>query len=64
MRQTGFQETDVVGMMKSISKKAQVLSESDNLYSKICESFEITLAGRKGPVLLDLPMNIQKMNII
>ena len=60
VRQTGFQETDVVGMMKSISKKALVLSETDNLYSKICESFEITLEGRKGPVLLDVPMNIQK----
>ena len=50
-------------MMKSISKGAHVLIETDNLYAKTCEAFELALAGRKGPVLLDVPMNIQKMNI-
>ena len=60
LRQTGFQETDVVGIMKSISKKASVLTETDNLYTKVCESFELTLSDRKGPVVIDLPMDVQK----
>ena len=60
VRQTGFQETDVVGIMRSISKEASILKETDNLYQKVWQSFQLTLSGRKGPVLIDMPMNIQK----
>jgi len=60
LRQTGFQETDVIGIMKSISKKASVLTKTDNLYTKVCESFELTLSDRKGPVVIDMPMDVQR----
>ena len=59
VRQTGFQETDVVGMMRSISKEASILKETDNLYQKF-GNLSAHFIRQKRPGLIDMPMNIQK----
>ena len=64
IRQMGFQETDIVSIVKPITKYAGMVNSIDDLESELKKSVFIALTGRKGPVLLDLPMNIQRSEII
>jgi len=63
VRQKGFQETDIVRIVESITKYAiQITSENDIKY-ELEKAYHICLEGRPGPVLLDIPMNIQRQEI-
>lgn len=63
LRQQGFQELDIVTVVHSITKYAVQVSESAQLLPELHRAISIALAGRKGPVLLDIPNNIQRMDI-
>jgi acetolactate synthase I/II/III large subunit len=63
IRQLGFQETDIVSIVKPISKMATIISNPDEVVEKLSESFQIAKSGRPGPVLLDIPLNIQRAQI-
>ena len=60
IRQLGFQETDIVSMAKPICKKAYQLEKGRDIVKILEEAFEIALSGRMGPVLIDIPMNVQR----
>jgi len=59
-RQTGFQETNTVGIFESVTKSAKILSKEMDLYSEIVEAYFTTIDKRFGPVLLDIPMDVQR----
>jgi acetolactate synthase-1/2/3 large subunit len=63
VRQIGFQETDIVSMVKPIIKFAYQLKNSNEIKYILEKAFYIANEGRPGPVLLDIPMNLQKENI-
>lgn len=63
VRQAGFQETDIVDMVRPITKWAHQVKDPEDLVAALPKALEIALAGRMGPVLLDIPMNIQKSHI-
>ncbi|MBL7703553.1 MAG: thiamine pyrophosphate-binding protein [Ferruginibacter sp.] len=63
IRQLGFQETDIVSMATPVTKKAYLVTNVNDLPEILEESFKIAVSGRPGPVLIDIPMNIQRMNI-
>lgn len=60
LRQQGFQETDVVGMVKPITKYAVHVKNVQDLKYELQKAFYIANEGRKGPVVLDIPMNVQR----
>lgn len=60
IRQTGFQETDIVAMAKPITKYATIINDIKNLKYELEKAFFIAQNGYKGPVLLDIPMDIQR----
>ena len=60
IRQTGFQETDIVSMVKPVTKYAVRVDKAENLRYELEKAFFVAQDGRKGPVLLDLPMDIQR----
>ena len=60
IRQTGFQETDIVSMAKPITKYAVLIDNIENLRYELEKAFFIAQDGRKGPVLIDIPMDIQQ----
>ena len=62
-RQIGFQETDIVSIAKPITKKAVQLKNSDNILEVLDDLYKCSQSGRAGPVLLDLPMCMQR-NIV
>ena len=63
VRQKGFQETDIVAMAKPITKYAKYIEFAEDIVYELEKAYQISMEGRKGPVLLDIPMNIFRANI-
>jgi acetolactate synthase-1/2/3 large subunit len=62
-RQAGFQETDIVSMARPVTKAAWLVDQPERLPEMLREAFHIACAGRPGPVLLDIPMDVQRADI-
>lgn len=60
LRQQGFQQTDIINICKSITKKAKMITNPNDIPYILDELMQEMLNGRKGPVLLDIPMDIQR----
>lgn len=60
IRQLGFQETNIVDMLKPITKYVKMIDRYEDIPAELEKCFEIATTGRRGPVLLDIPMNIQR----
>jgi len=63
IRQQGFQETDVVSIVKPITKYAVMVDDVTKIKYELEKAFYLACSGRKGPVLLDIPMDIQRSEI-
>ena len=60
IRQLGFQETDIVSMVKPITKAAWLVNNPDDLPTILDQAFRLATSGRPGPVLIDIPMDVQR----
>lgn len=63
VRQQGFQEMDIVSMASSVTKYAKMIDKPEDVLPELEKAFSIAVSGRPGPVLLDIPMNIQRAEI-
>jgi len=63
IRQCGFQETNIVDMAKPVTKYAVMIKSVEDLRYELEKCLYLTQEGRKGPVLLDIPMNIQRADV-
>lgn len=63
VRQLGFQETDIVSVVKPLTKYAELVTDAENIRYHLEKAVYLARSGRPGPVLLDLPMNIQRAQI-
>lgn len=54
-----FQEVDICGLARSITKHAFFVRSAEELLQIIPAAFEIAASGRPGPVLIDIPKDIQ-----
>ena len=59
MRQIGFQDIDVVSIVKPITKYAVFIDNLKNLRYELEKAYFLTQEGRKGPVLISLPVDLQ-----
>ena len=55
-----FQETDVFGMTLPIVKHSYLVWDINDIPRVVKEAFHIAQSGRPGPVLIDVPKNIQQ----
>jgi len=55
----GFQEVDISGISIPITKNNYIVRDVNELASIIKEAFHIARTGRPGPVLIDLPKDVQ-----
>jgi acetolactate synthase I/II/III large subunit len=62
IRQLGFQETDIVSIVSPITKAAWRVNSPDELPEILEKAYIISCSGRPGPVLIDIPMDIQRGN--
>ena len=63
IRQLGFQETPIVEMVKPITKYAAQCLSVDEVKANLRTALCLCKNGRPGPVLLDIPTNIQKAEV-
>jgi acetolactate synthase-1/2/3 large subunit len=62
-RQNGFQELDICEVVKPITKRAWKVTTSVTVPQIMEEAWELATNGRPGPVLIDLPIDIQQQMI-
>lgn len=60
LRQFGFQETDIVSIVGPITKYAASIVDPDDVPHEFEKAVATAMSGRKGPVLIDFPHNVQK----
>ncbi len=58
-----FQEADITGACEPFVKHSYLVSKTEDLPRVFKEAFHIASTGRKGPVLIDIPMDIQSNEI-
>ena len=63
VRQIGFQETDTLEMYKPITKYAVLVTDPARIRYELEKACHIATCGRPGPVVIDVPDNIQREDI-
>ncbi|MBY6152910.1 acetolactate synthase 3 large subunit [Vannielia litorea] len=54
-----FQEADTVGITRPCTKMNWLVKDTDDLGQTIHEAFHVATSGRPGPVLIDIPKDVQ-----
>lgn len=55
-----FQEADIVGITRSCTKHNYLVKDINHLQKVLKEAFVVATTGRPGPVLVDIPKDIQQ----
>lgn len=63
VRQIGFQETDIVSMVKPVTKYAVMITHLQRVRYELEKALFLARSGRPGPVLLDIPDDLQRTDI-
>lgn len=63
IRQVGFQENDIVSMAEPITKFATMVRDPNKIKWALDKAVYEATHGRPGPVLIDLPLDVQKVDI-
>lgn len=58
-----FQCVDIAKIAESVTKKTYRITEPSKVPSTFCEAFRIAREGKPGPVVIDLPLDIQNADI-
>ncbi|PZX20293.1 acetolactate synthase large subunit [Breznakibacter xylanolyticus] len=59
MGTAAFQEVDVVGMSRTITKRSILVTDVNDLPQIIHDAFRLATEGRPGPVWIDIPKDVQ-----
>ncbi|TFH92993.1 thiamine pyrophosphate-binding protein [Vibrio ouci] len=63
IRQQGFQELDIVSIVKSITKYAVQIKSEKEIIPELQKAIDLAITGRPGPVLIDIPMDLQRAEV-
>lgn len=63
IRQQGFQELDIVSVAHTLTKYAVRVDKVCDLLPQLHKALSMALSGRLGPVLLDIPNDVQRAEI-
>lgn len=58
-RQGGFQDMDIVSMVRPITKYAALIDNPQTIRFHLEKAYSCAMSERKGPVLIDVPIDIQ-----
>ncbi len=61
---SAFQETDFFGMTLPIVKHSYLVTDINQLAQIVKEAFFLARSGRPGPVVVDIPKNVQQQRIV
>lgn len=63
IRTYGSQEADLVPIVQSITKYAVMITDPQNIAYELEKAIELAMTGRKGPVWIDIPFDVQNMRV-
>lgn len=63
VRQLGFQETDIVSMAAPVTKRVWRVASEREIPSVFDQAFMVAVSRRPGPVLIDIPMDVQRAQV-
>ena len=63
IRTYGSQEADIISIVAPVTKYAAMLTDACNIRKELDKAFYLANEGRKGPVWLDIPLDIQNARI-
>lgn len=63
IRQQGFQELDIVEVVSSLTKYSVRVDRPEELLPELHKALSVSQSGRQGPVLLDIPNDVQRSEI-
>lgn len=63
IRTYGSQEADIIEVVDSVTKYAIMLEDKDKIVYEIEKALYLAQEGRKGPVWIDVPLDVQNMRI-
>ncbi len=63
LRQLGDQEADVLAMVRGITKYAKLVTDPQSIRFHLEKALHLAMTGRKGPVWLDIPVDVQGSKI-
>lgn len=63
VRQQGFQEMDIISMVRGITKYCVYVESGENIRYELEKAWHYANEGRRGPVLLDIPLNVQQEEV-
>lgn len=59
-RQNGFQELNIIEAVKEITKYAVIFDSNTDVLAELKKAWGLAHSGRPGPVLLDIPIDVQQ----
>lgn len=60
VRQKGFQEMEVAELFRPITKYSAIVNNPEKIGYELEKAYRLAVSGRPGPVVLDIPMDIQR----
>ena len=63
IRTYGSQEADIVSIVRGITKYAVMLEDKKDVVSEVEKALFLATDGRRGPVWIDIPLDVQNMRI-
>lgn len=63
IRTYGSQETDIIELVKPITKYATMITDPESIAKELDKAIHMANSGRKGPVWIDIPIDIQNMRV-
>ena len=63
MGRDAFQETDIIGITQPITKHSYLIEDVEEIEEAVREAFYVAQEGRPGPVLLDIPKDVQNQKL-
>jgi acetolactate synthase I/II/III large subunit len=63
MGRDAFQETDIIGITQPITKHNWLVEDVEELPDAVHEAFSVAQEGRPGPVLIDIPKDVQNQKV-
>ena len=59
IRTFGQQEADIVEIVRSITKYSKMIEDPKSIKFEMEKAYDISMQGKKGPVWIDVPLDIQ-----
>src|SRR4051794_3163356 len=59
-----FQETPIIEVCRAITKHHYLVTRTEDIVRVVKEAFYIASTGRPGPIILDLPKDVQQRSIV